>query len=84
MPGALTVHENDPILKNVYDNGAIKAKSIGDPIDINGAYRQIDVGVPVVAKMDALRSSIEKSAGRRASDRSPRWTDRSLMLRCHA
>jgi pectate lyase len=64
MEGALTVHEDDDRLRNVYVNGAKKGKQTGKPIDIDAAYRAQRVTVPVVTKMDdALRDQIQASAG---------------------
>ena len=63
-PGNLTVHEKDDTLQNVYKNGATKAKTKGEEIDINAAYRAQKVAIPTVAKMDEkLRAAIEAEAG---------------------
>jgi pectate lyase len=64
MKGFLTVHEDDDRLKNVYKNGAIAGKQVGDVIDIDAAYRDRNIAVPAVTKMDDnLRKSIEDGAG---------------------
>jgi pectate lyase len=62
--GHLTVHEKDDTLRNVYENGATEARTVGDVIDINADYRAQKVAVPPVKKMDdKLRSEIEADAG---------------------
>jgi pectate lyase len=64
VEGHLTVHEKDDTLRNVYENGATKAKTVGTEIDINADYRARKVAVPPVMKMDEKRrNEIEAEAG---------------------
>ena len=62
--GHLTVHEKDGTLRNLYENGAEQAKTVGTEIDIDAKYRAQNVAVPPIRKMnDKLRNEIEADAG---------------------
>jgi len=59
-PGNLTVHQDDAVLKNVYENGATIAQPSRKQIDINAIYTEMTLTVPVVVAMDdALKAEIE-------------------------
>jgi hypothetical protein len=64
QPGNLTVNETDPVLRNVYVDGAIPATSSGTQIDINAEYTNMGLKPPKVDAMtDTHRLAVTLGAG---------------------